>query len=258
MTNAFMVPQSNPTPPRRSGAPAGAPAQRAASAWRRALPTLATFALVALFAAAAVWQHARMQSKEALAARLAAASRVAAVALPHPDDWAGWRYRRVALAGRYDAPRQILIDNRIDAGRVGFHVVTPFLLDDGRAVLVDRGFIAAGASRAQLPAVPVPAGQRVVRGRIELPGRYVELDHATPSGNLWQNLDPARFAAVTGIDVLPIVVEQDAADAPGDGLARDWPPPDLGAERNYSYMLQWIAFALVALGLWTWFVVLRK
>jgi len=258
MTNAFMVPQSNPTPPRRSGAPAGAPAQRAASAWRRALPTLATFALVALFAAAAVWQHARMQSKEALAARLAAASRVAAVALPHPDDWAGWRYRRVALAGRYDAPRQILIDNRIDAGRVGFHVVTPFLLDDGRAVLVDRGFIAAGASRAQLPAVPVPAGQRVVRGRIELPGRYVELDHATPSGNLWQNLDPARFAAVTGIDVLPIVVEQDAGDAPGDGLARDWPPPDVGAERNYSYMLQWIAFALVALGLWTWFVVLRK
>ena len=258
MTNAFMVPQSNPTPPLGSSVPAGAPAQRAASAWRRALPTLATFALVALFAAAAVWQHARMQAKEALATRLAAASRVAPVALPHADDWAAWRYRRVALAGRYDAPRQILIDNRIDAGRVGFHVVTPFLLDDGRAVLVDRGFVAAGASRAQLPAVPVPAGQRVVRGRIELPGRYVELDHATPSGNLWQNLDPARFAAVTGIDVLPIVVEQDADDAPGDGLARDWPPPDLGAERNYSYMLQWIAFALVALGLWTWFVVLRK
>jgi surfeit locus 1 family protein len=222
------------------------------------LPTLATFALVALFAAAAVWQHARMQAKEGLAARLAAATRLAPVALPHADDWAAWRYRRVALSGHYDAPRQILIDNRIDAGRVGFHVVAPFLLDDGRAVLVDRGFVAAGASRAQLPVVPVPAGARRVRGRIELPGRYVELDHAAPDGNLWQNLDPVRFAAVTGIDVLPIVVEQDADDAPGDGLARDWAPADVGADRNYSYMLQWIAFALVTLALWAWFVVLRK
>ena len=71
-------------------------------------------------------------------------------------------------------------------------------------------------------------------------------------------LDPARFAQVTGIDVLPVVSAEDAADAPGDGVVRNWPPPDLGAARNYRYMLQWIAFAVVALALWTWFVVLRK
>lgn len=253
MTNAFMVSQSNPTPGPRSLPATG-------RTWLvRLLPTLATFALVALFAAAAVWQHARMQSKEALGARFAAAARIAPVALPQDvDDWTPWRYRNVTLAGRYDAPRQILIDNRIEGGRVGFHVVTPFELDDGRAVLVDRGFVAAGASRAQLPVVPVPEGERVVRGHIELPARYVELDDASPSGSLWQNLDPARFAQVTGIDVLPVVIAEDAADAPGDGLVRNWPPPDLGAARNYSYMLQWIAFAVVALALWTWFVVLRK
>ena len=32
------------------------------------------------------------------------------------------------LAGRYDAPRQILIDNKVHAGRAGYHVVTPLLL----------------------------------------------------------------------------------------------------------------------------------
>jgi surfeit locus 1 family protein len=92
-----------------------------------------------------------------------------------------------------------------------------------------------------------------VRGRIELPGRYVELARTSAQGVLWQNLDPARFAAATGLAVLPIVVLQDRDDAPGDGLARDWPAPDEGASRNFSYMLQWIAFALLALGLWAWF-----
>ena len=105
MTNAFMVSQSNPTPGPRSLPATG-------RTWLvRLLPTLATFALVALFAAAAVWQHARMQSKEALGARFAAAARIAPVALPQDvDDWTPWRYRNVTLAGRYDAPRQILID----------------------------------------------------------------------------------------------------------------------------------------------------
>jgi surfeit locus 1 family protein len=252
MTNAFMIAQSNP-PPRRPSTPrASAAGQR--GTLRGALPTLATFALVAIFVAAAVWQHARMREREARAAALAEASRMAPVPVPHGvADWAAWRYRRVELAGHYDARHSILIDNAIDAGRVGFEVVTPFLLDDGRAVLVERGFVGAGPSRATLPQVPTPAGPQRVRGRIELPGRYVELARTSVQGVLWQNLDPARFAAATGLAVLPIVVLQDRDDAPGDGLARDWPAPDEGASRNFSYMLQWIAFALLALGLWAWF-----
>lgn len=218
------------------------------------LPTLATFALVALFVAAAVWQHARMREREAHAAALAAASRMAPVPVPHGvADWQAWRYRRVLLTGQYDAKHSILIDNAIDAGRVGFDVVTPFLLDDGRAVLVERGFVAAGPSRAELPRVAVPEGPQRVHGRIELPPRYVELAPTAPQGALWQNLDPARFTAATGLAVLPIVVRQDRDDAAGDGLARDWPAPDEGAGRNFSYMLQWIAFAVLALVLWAWF-----
>jgi surfeit locus 1 family protein len=221
---------------------------------RGALPTLATFALCAIFVVAAVWQHARMREREARAAALAEASLLAPVPVPHGvDDWAAWRFRRVVLAGHYDANHTILIDNAIDAGRVGYEVVTPFLLDDGRAVLVERGFVAAGPSRATLPRVATPSGPQRVRGRIQLPGRYIELAPTKAQGALWQNLDPARFTAATGLAVLPVVVQQDRDDAPGDGLARDWPAPDEGASRNFSYMLQWIAFTVLALALWAWF-----
>ncbi len=247
MTIAFMNVQSNPTReanPRRG-------------ALGRALPTLAALFFIALFLAAASWQHARMREKDALRAAWDEAGRAEPVALPPSGaDWAAWRYRRVRLEGHYDAARQIFIDNRVDAGRVGYHVVTPLALADGRAVLVDRGFVAGGPSRAALPAVPVPPGEMVVRGRVELPGRYVELADAAPQGALWQNLDPARFSAATGLDVLPVVVQQDAGDAQ-DGLARNWPAPDFGRERHLSYMLQWLAFAATVLGLWIWFVPLQ-
>lgn len=235
------------------------PRRAAASRTVRYAPTLAAVALVALFLAAAHWQYSRMHEKQALRAQLDAAIASPAIELPHGvDDWSALRYQPVLLAGRYDARHQILIDNRIDEGRVGYHVVTPLLLRDGRAVLVDRGFVPRGATLGDVPVVPVAAGDVEVRGRIELPGRYFELGHPVPVGNVWQNLDPARFSTATGVAVMPVIIEQDPSDARGDGLARNWPAPDLGVDKHRSYMLQWIAFAGVIVALWVWFNFLRK
>ncbi len=112
----------------------------------RLLPTVATVAGIALFVTAGQWQQ-RPDGAEAGAARAVrrggrhGARRIAAgrcrlvrVAVS----------ARVAAEGVFDAARQILIDNKIDEGRAGYHVVTPLVLRDGRAVLVDRGWIAAG------------------------------------------------------------------------------------------------------------------
>jgi len=238
--------------------PAGTKDALRARGWvRTLLPTLGMVAVVVLCVAAGNWQRGRMAQKEALAARLAAAAAAPVVALPAGvDDWPAWRFRQVELAGRYDAARQILIDNKVHAGRAGYHVVTPLLLEDGRAVLVNRGFAAGGATRAELPASRPPAGEVRVAGRINLPSRdYVELAQAPPQGVVWQNLDPARFSAATGLLVLPIVVEATAGD---DRLVRDWPRPDAGTEKHRIYMVQWYAFAALAFGLWAWFTLIRS
>ena len=170
-------------------------------------------------------------------------------------DWAAWRYRPVAVEGTFDAARQILIDNKVEDGRAGYHVVTPLLLADGRAVLVDRGWIAAGETRAQLPQAAPPAGPLTVQGRVNIPAaHYVELAHAAPAGGVWQNLDPSRFATASGLPVLPIVLEQTApliGSAGGlDNFARNWPAPDFGIEKHRIYMMQWYLFAATAAGLW--------
>jgi surfeit locus 1 family protein len=224
---------------------------------RTALPTLAAVVAIAVFVAAGNWQGRRMAQKEALRAQFDAAQKAPAMPLPPvaaQGSWSDWRYRIVSVDGEYDAARQILIDNRVHAGRAGYHVVTPLRMPDGRAILVNRGWIAPGATRAALPVAPPPAGRVEVTGRLNLPAAgYVELQAGAPAGPVWQNLDPARFSTATGLAVLPAIIEEAPGGAPTSGLVRDWPLPDFGIDRHWIYQMQWYAFAAMTAGLWLYF-----
>ena len=219
----------------------------------RPVPTLATIAFVALTVALGNWQRHRANEMEELAARFSTASREPPVELPARDgDALALRFRTVRASGQYEASRQILIDNKVRAGRPGFDVVAPLrLAGSGRYLLVDRGWVAQGASRRELPVVLPPAGDVTVTGREnQTPQHYLELGGDHTPGVLWENLDVKRLAAATGLDLLPVVIEQTDPVAPPDGLVRDWPAPDFGSARNLSYMLQWYSFGTLAIVLW--------
>jgi surfeit locus 1 family protein len=220
------------------------------------IPTLAAALAIVVCVTAGNWQHRRMHEKEALAAQLQAAAVAPAAPLPvGVKDWQPWRFRTVLLTGEFDARHQILLDNKVHDGRVGFDVIAPLALQDGRVVLVDRGWIAAGASRANLPQPAVPAGVLTIRGQVDVPSHgYLRLgsDEAAPSGMLWQHLDPARYAQATGLSVLPIVVHaEDVASTAG--LIPDPATPDTGVAKHVGYMVQWYTFAAMTAGLWAWF-----
>ncbi len=199
-----------------------------------------------------------MHQKLALRATLDAAAAQAPVPLPVMTQWDAWRFRPVTVTGIFDAAHQILLDNRVHDGRAGYDVITPLVLADRRTVLVDRGWIAAGPSRAQLPQVPPPAEEVTVSGRLNLPpGTYLELAPDTAGGPLWQNLDLKRVEAMLGRPVLPVLVEQTAPLRPGDDLVRTRPAPDFGVDTHRMYMVQWFIFATMAAGLWAWFTFRR-
>ncbi len=225
--------------------------------WRRfrpaALPTVAAIVAIVVCIAAGNWQRGRMDAKEALRARYDAASAAAPAELSAgPIDPTLWRYRRVRVTGEYAGTRQILLDNKVHAGRAGYHAIAPLRLPDGRFVLIDRGWVAGGPTRADLPAVPLPSGPVTVSGRINIAASAPERA-LREQGAVWQHLDPAALAVHLGGNVLPFVIEQDAQDAPGDGLVRAWPAPDFGVDKHRVYMGQWYAFAALAAGLWVWY-----
>ncbi len=165
-----------------------------------------------------------------------------------PVDPKAYLWKRVAARGEFIPERSVLLDNKLRHGVPGYEVVTPLRLGGSdRHVLVERGWIAAGATRAALPAVRTPRAVVRVEGiALERVPRVMQAG-VEDKGPLRQNLDLAAFAAETGLRLQPIVIEQHSAL--DDGLAREWPRPDLGVEKHESYALQWYALAALAVGL---------
>ncbi len=231
---------------------------------RRGLAVLAaTLATAALTASAGLWQLDRAAQKNRLQATLEAQRALPALSLPELATEARaaaaqWQ-RGVVLEGRWQAARTVYLDNRPMNGRVGFIAVTPLLLADGSAVLVQRGWLPRDPmERTRLNAPPTPAGPVQVRGRIAPPpSRLFELGAAAP-GAIRQNLDLPGFARETGLRLRPLtVVQEEGAVASNDGLLRQWPAPAVDVVKHYGYAFQWFAMSALAIGLYAWFQLIR-
>src|SRR4051812_5301534 len=205
--------------------------------WALALAAAACAGFIAL----GQWQSRRADEKRAIRALLDDTSVVADIPAG-PVDPKAYLWKRVAARGEFIAERSVLLDNKLRHGVPGYEVVTPLRLGGSDwHVLVERGWIAAGATRAALPAVRTPRAVVRVEGiALERVPRVMQAG-VEDKGPLRQNLDFAAFAAETGLRLQPIVIEQHSAL--DDGLAREWPRPDLGVEKHESYALQWYALA---------------
>lgn len=170
------------------------------------------------------WQSGRAGEKRALAASLV----------------------KVTLRGAFVPKYTVLLDNKVYRGRPGYQVVQPLRLAGGTHVLVNRGWVAAGASREQLPEVRAPAGEISLTGvRLERFAHAYEPAPVKPAGKVWQNVAVEQFAAWSGLALEPWVIEQHSAL--DDGLVRDWPRADLGIEKHEMYALQWYSLAALSL-----------
>jgi len=162
------------------------------------------------------------------------------------------RFSRVQLAGRYDGEHQILLDNRMHAGRAGYEVLTPFQMHDGRWVLVNRGWVPFSGYRDRLPdvALGTAAASVTVTGRVDtLPTQGMAAGHAAPVVDAaWPKVTSYprhdELVAVLGRPIEAGQVLLDA-DAPG-GYLRAWQPPGVPPQRHFSYAVQWWLFAATA------------
>jgi surfeit locus 1 family protein len=213
--------------------------------------TALTLVAVALFARLGVWQLDRAGEKEKLQTQYAR-GQASVVELTASNAKSLSRYQRVTARGRYDSARQILLDNMPSAmGQPGYRVVTPFELDSGGVILVDRGWLPMGPSRAQIPDIEVGTESRTISGRLDLlPRPGVRLGPAAGAeAKNWPRVmsfpEQATIERALGRELLPGLILLDA-DQP-DGYERVWQArADFGPERHIGYAVQWFAFALVA------------
>jgi surfeit locus 1 family protein len=168
-------------------------------------------------------------------------------------------HRTVLLQGEWMPAHTVYLDNRQMNERPGFYAVTPLRLDDGSAVLVQRGWVPRDLMDRTRIVLPLPsAGVVHVQGRIALsPGRLYDFAGAA-SGPIRQNLDIQAFARETGLPLRPLtVVQEDGVSPPADGLQRQWPQPAADVSKHYGYAFQWFALCTLIIGLYVWFQLVR-
>lgn len=223
--------------------------------------------LVPLFVSLGDWQWRKGELKAQTQARRDSRGADPVLAMPaellaaDSARAAGLEFRPLTLRGRFLPERQFLLDNRIHRERAGFHVITPLRLEGSTTVvLVNRGWVPAAARHDELPAIATPDATLTLSGLASRPAnRFFSLsaDGNTPDWRqaalpVWQHLDQAAFARLSGLPTQGLIVLLDPA-APA-GFAREWPRPDERLERHYSYALQWYGFALSTLAIWLYFV----
>lgn len=228
------------------------------------LGALLTLAAVAGGLRLGVWQLERADEKQALLSAFAAgAERVVVLDTPGGEtELSGLpRYQAIEVTGRYDARQQVLLDNMPSArGQPGYHVLTALEQDNGEWLLVDRGWVAAGATREQLPDIAVGVGERTVRGRLDdLPAPGIRLAAPLAGSQQWPRVlnfpRHADLVAALGRQVADRILLLDPAQP--DGYERIWQARfELGPERHLAYAVQW--FALAAAMVITFLVVSMK
>ena len=231
--------------------------------WPNAWLLVAAVGMAALTARLGVWQLDRAEQKEQLQQSVlsqAALPPLVADALPRARaDGPAPTHRRAVLQGQWLANRSIYLDNRPMNGRTGFYLVTPLMLADGTAVLVQRGWLPRDAAeRTRVAAPPVASGTVTVQGRI-VPAlaRLYEFDSAA-SGAIRQNLVIDAYAQESDLALRPwALVQDDVPGAPPDGLLRQWPAPDSGLHKHYGYAFQWFSLCALTIFLYAWFQFIR-
>ena len=218
----------------------------------RAIPFLATLILVLLGIALGNWQTRRAAEKTALQARLEQGMAASPLTLDgSPVDPARIEFHRVLVRGEFVPNWPVFLDNRPQNGRTGFILLMPFkIAGSNKAVLVARGWLPRNmAEHDRLPPYTTPAGQVTIEGRaVRQLARVMQLGTPAPlkPEAIVQNTGPGEVARASGLDLLPVVVEQTGLDTTGEGLLRDWPAPSTDIDRHKGYAVQWYALAAMA------------
>lgn len=144
------------------------------------LLTLVSLLLIPVMVRLGCWQLHRHEAKTAHNRQIEKALSAPAVpvgdltspghVVPDAD-----RYRPVKVTGRYDPAHEVVVRQRTgNEDRIGFHVLTPLVDQDGTVTLVNRGWVPPGEDLTGYPEVPkAPTGRVTVTGLL-LPDETTE------------------------------------------------------------------------------------
>lgn len=221
--------------------------------------TIATLIVFAILCGLGFWQLERLQWKLGLIAQVEANMTAAPLSLDEviklPPEQA--QYTRVTLHGAFDHAHEAYAFATIGGAAV-YHVLTPFRLDDGRVMMVDRGAV----PKDWLDPKSRAAGN--IEGPVEVTGVWRTPDPASGFSpppdikqRIWYVRDVTAMAQAAGHRLAaPVVIEADATPNPG-GWPKGGGTVVSFRNQHLGYAVTWFGLAAALLCIWLAFHISR-
>ncbi|OBH05161.1 SURF1 family protein [Mycobacterium sp. E1747] len=166
--------------------------------------------------------------------------------LPQQDSAApNAQWRRVTATGHYLPDVQVLARLRVIEGKPAFEVLTPFVVDDGPTVLVDRGYVRPEQG-SHVPPIPRPPQEPVtITARLRDPEAVAPGREPFTQDGAQQvySINTEQVAALTKVALAGSYLQLTEDQPGGLGVIG---VPHLDAGPFLSYGIQWISFGVVA------------
>jgi len=159
------------------------------------------------------------------------------------------RLRRVTAEGTYDVSEQVLVRNRTFDEAPGSWVLTPLVLEDGTALVVNRGWVSVTGDQALPADAAPPPGEVTVTGLLEATqarGRFGPTDPTDRELDTLSRVDLERYQQQVDADLLPVWLQLEEQDPPVATRPTPLPPPELSEGPHFSYAVQWGIFTTIA------------
>lgn len=209
--------------------------------------------LIAMFVRLGFWQLDRHDQKRAYNTLLAERWRQEPFNLNReslPADLDALEYRRVTADGRFDYANQLVLKSQIYRDAPGIVLVTPFVMEDNRAVLVARGWVPSDRSAPRFwPEMEEPASAPMIgliRPSQAPPNGETAPPPATPQTE-WYRIDIPAIQAQLPYKLESAWIQQlPEAARPLDRLPVREEPMALDEGNHLGYAVQWFSFAIIA------------
>ena len=164
-----------------------------------------------------------------------------------PADTAEGHYRRAVVTGEFDYEREFALALRSRDGSPGVYILTPLRADNGRTVLVNRGWVYAPDGMSVDLSQWRESGTATVDGFLET--------FVAPRGRVSMEDRPQLIRRLVRDSILPRVAP-DSVLAPyilvvtnptSQSAPARLTPPSLTQGSHLSYAIQWAAFGVIAI-----------
>jgi surfeit locus 1 family protein len=203
-----------------------------------------------------IWQLDRLEQRRAFNAHFTEMQSVAPIDVNAdiPDDITELEYRHVKVTGTYDFANQVALRNQYHKSEYGYHLLTPMILDDGPAVLVDRGWVPADGN-----ASPEGWSRYDESGRVEVQG-VMRLGPDKPDvGGIpdptlapgqtrldyWNFANLERISQQMPYPILPVYIQPNVNPEDVTPPIPYQPEIELTEGPHFGYALQWFTFATI-------------